>query len=1032
MKKKLPILIIITSILIICTNVKKSTAQWVLSGPEGGYIKCMTQSGNNIYAVSNFFWFTSAGFYSSSDDGNSWNSINSASLPADIRDIVSLGNSLFIGTGSGVYRSDDYGLTWVEKTNGFPFGDKWINHLAISGSTIFAAGTSSGMLRSLDNGEHWTVINTGLTDNYIYSMTANETAVFAGTGDQNLGVFRSTDNGNTWQQVKNGMGYYYDGNWIYSEAPKITSLSFIGTDLYAGTAESQGIWKSSDYGDNWVFTSMETMNYSEITDITGNESVLLAGSTNVDGGGVIRSVNGGINWTDANNGIGNHGRVNTFLNRAGNIFVATKGGIYKTSDSGENWSGSGSGIYSQNVAAPGFAGIGSELFVSTYFGGVFKSQDGGNSWIESNNGLPINTWDGGNLFSTSTALFSWDRVSFDGGNSWDMSINYSPGTVGPDYYGPRWLEHGGAWFAISWNQNAGMYRSTDNGQNWTLLTNGLPDPFTTPFVQVSSDETNLFLSTEGGVYYSADNGDNWNLSAFNPPVGFNINRYAGGAFNAGNSTLIMTPGGLYNSTDQGASWNMLHYWAPITDYAISFKKYFKSGNITYSQGEYSYWDDMAGRVYVNNFYMSPDEGVTWTNITADFQAVNVTSFVYEASNIYVIGKSNNIWSIYRSSDQGTSWVNINQSFPNSLATILFIYGDQIFAGTNGSSVWKRNLNEFAAPAQPGAISGIETPCSGTTEIYSVENVADVTYQWQFPADWVILTGNGSNSVTVQVGSQSGIVLVIPSNVFGSGPSQYLLVEPTLGVQPTVAIEADQNDICDGEQMTFSTLTTNGGDQPEYNWYVNDQVQGENLPSFNYVPQNGDIVSLSFTSSLGCTTQNPVTSNNITAIVKAAPQVSWSDIAQDTFCINSPPILLTGGLPEGGIYSGAGIFANNFDPSIAGEGNHELIYTYVNEAGCSNHASQVVNVNLCSGVSEINAQLLVYPNPATNAIYIESLSGQRIEGIELVSIMGETVISQTEILNTNIISIPVQNISSGLYILRVIYHNSIATKSIVLK
>lgn len=1004
-------------------------AQWTPVGPEGGYVKCMTQFNGNFYAVTGFYWFTAPGLYVSSH-GESWTMVNSSSLPEDIRDIETVGNSLFLGTGSGIYRSDDEGLTWVQKNSGFPFGDKWINHLAFSGSTIFAAGTTGGMLRSTDNGESWTVINNGLTDNYIYCLTSSETVVFAGTGDQNMGVFRSTDNGDSWQQVNSGMGYYINGQWVYGEAPMITSLAIVGTDLYAGTSEFQGIWKSPDNGDNWVFTSMETMNYHEFSALSGNGSIVLAGS--VSGGGIIRSENGGSTWMESNFGLDNQGQITSFIEKEGMMLVGNKGGIYKTVNTGLSWTYSSSGIYSQNITVPAFAELNSDLFVGTQTGGVFKSSDQGITWTESNSGLPLNEWNLSSLYSNESALFAWDRVSLDGGHTWDMASDYSPGASGPDYNGPRWLEFGNAWYAIVWVNNPGLYRSIDNGQNWTLLTNGLPNANNIGYKQVSSDGTNLFLSTEGGVYFTDNGGDSWNLSTFNPTVGFGINTTAGAVFNAGNSTLIMTPGGLYSSSNHGVSWTMLHYWAPITDYVVSFKKYYKSGDVIYALGEYSYWHDQLGRVYINGYYMSDDEGITWDNITDNFTAINSTTFAYDELSIYIIAKMDNLWNIFRSADKGDTWVNISQDFPNNAMSQLYIYDDKIFVGTSGASLLTKHLSEFAPPAQPSDIVGEENPCIGSTQVYSVEAVQGVSYAWQVPADWEMLSGANSNEITVQVGTQSGIILVIPSNDFGTGPSQFKLVNPMVGVQPSVVITADQIEVCQGDSILFTSATVNGGDQPEYSWLVNNVMSGENQSTFKYTPNNGDLVSLMLTSSIGCVTQNPVSSNNITVIVKDSPEVSWSIIDYDTVCINYTPILLSGGTPAGGFYTGAGVFANNFDPSIAGEGNHELIYTYVNENGCSGHASQVITVNLCSGISEINGQLLVYPNPATNAIHIESLSGQRIEGVELVSIVGETVISRAETQNTNIISIPVQNIPAGLYILKVIYHNSIATKSIILK
>lgn len=82
------------------------------------------------------------------------------------------------------------------------------------------------------------------------------------------------------------------------------------------------------------------------------------------------------------------------------------------------------------------------------------------------------------------------------------------------------------------------------------------------------------------------------------------------------------------------------------------------------------------------------------------------------------------------------------------------------------------------PAQPSAITGSTTPCEGSSQIYSVTNVAGVTYTWSFPSGWSQTGGGTSNSITVTPSATSGNVQVTPSNSCGDGIAQTLAVTPS--------------------------------------------------------------------------------------------------------------------------------------------------------------------------------------------------------------------------------------------------------------
>ncbi|MBK8491904.1 MAG: T9SS type A sorting domain-containing protein [Saprospirales bacterium] len=94
-------------------------------------------------------------------------------------------------------------------------------------------------------------------------------------------------------------------------------------------------------------------------------------------------------------------------------------------------------------------------------------------------------------------------------------------------------------------------------------------------------------------------------------------------------------------------------------------------------------------------------------------------------------------------------------------------------------------------------------------------------------------------------------------------------------------------------------------------------------------------------------------------VLAVPDVSLT--LPGPITVNDTPVILTGGMPGGGIYSGIGISGDSFDPMEAGLGTHTITYTYTDANGCSGIASGTITVknppppdNFCDGANDINS------------------------------------------------------------------------------
>ena len=107
-----------------------------------------------------------------------------------------------------------------------------------------------------------------------------------------------------------------------------------------------------------------------------------------------------------------------------------------------------------------------------------------------------------------------------------------------------------------------------------------------------------------------------------------------------------------------------------------------------------------------------------------------------------------------------------------------------------------------------------------------------------------------------------------------GDTAHFAVTVTPGDSVKLSISASANNICSGTQVTFTATPTNPGANPNYDWKVNGISQSVNSTTFNYTPNNNDIVNCILTSSLTvCISNNPATSNSITMVVDPLLPVS---------------------------------------------------------------------------------------------------------------------------------------------------------------
>ncbi|GAB1429956.1 hypothetical protein MASR2M18_07890 [Ignavibacteria bacterium] len=271
-----------------------------------------------------------------------WEQIKGPDGEYYILSIVSQNNYLYAGTGSGVFRSTDNGVTWQKKSSG-------LNALSVTcllqlGNYQYAGTYGGGVYRSSDNGDSWQQNISGLNSLYVYCLIKFGDYLYVGMDN---GVYSSSDNGDNWRS--SGL----------STLTIYTLLQF-GDYLYAGTGK--GVYSSSDDGYSWQQKNSGLNTLSFYTLLQFSDYLYAGGQW----GGVHRSTDKGENWQSS--GI-NETSIYSITQFGEYLYVSTfNHGVYLSTDKGDSWINIG--LMEQDVRTLVISG--GYLFAGTYGNGIWK------------------------------------------------------------------------------------------------------------------------------------------------------------------------------------------------------------------------------------------------------------------------------------------------------------------------------------------------------------------------------------------------------------------------------------------------------------------------------------------------------------------------------------------------------------------------------------------------------------------------------------------------------------------------------------
>ena len=479
-------------------------------------------------------------------------------------------DQIFVGTSNLLLKSNDRGSSWESLSDTFHRSD--IKGLAIHPNNPNIIYARIGLYTFSDCSD---VDN----DDADYEESVSKSCP---------GIYKSNDGGESWKLLEEVTGdpseggvyiNEYNDSEIYSVFGRETFVSKdggISSDVFLDTKEHpiipdvgveiitfgesesevfmaglQGVYRTYDNGKTWIESNTGFVG-SEVVDlVTSLDGTMYATTYNL---GIFKSTDGGKNWVFASFGIKNwYGmQLATHPEDADTLFTTTNGGVYKSTNAGKSWELIGGSDLCDDEDAGGnchyhgivvekeapfkvLVGSGGDQYAKEGVG-LTGSEDNGESWRNSDDGFVRDV--------------HVSKLVIDPNNN---NVFYAT-TQGETEYTDKV------------GDGAGVFKSTDRGNNWTQINNGLNSLETNVLAVDPNDSDVLYLGTDDdGIYKSINGGENWKKLI--PTASFGVgdiivdpqnsnNVYMGTVdyFRLSESRGVLGDFGVYKSTDGGTTW----------------------------------------------------------------------------------------------------------------------------------------------------------------------------------------------------------------------------------------------------------------------------------------------------------------------------------------------------------------------------------------------------------------------------------------------------------------------------------------------
>jgi len=374
---------------------------------------------------------------------------------------------------------------------------------------------------------------------------------------------------------------------------------------------------------------------------------------------------------------------------------------------------------------------------------------------------------------------------------------------------------------------------------------------------------------------------------------------------------------------------------------------------------------------------------------------------YSISNVY--GASSYTWTVPAgwniSSGQGTSQIVVDAG----------TLGGSICVKANnscGSSSFKcLEVGLIQIPSKPSKITGPLSACQGQSGlIYSIPVVSGATtYNWTVPIGWSIISGQGTNFITVTTGNLTGDICVQALNKCAASAGECLTVTIISSPSKPASIIGNSTICAQSGDLKYNVTSVIGASS--YIWTLPSgwsfvSGQGNDTIIVNAGTNTGNI-SVYAQNSCGVSGTKeqlilvyPLPSQPV--ITKLGKDLLSSETFGNQWYLDTNAI--------------AGATSQTYTPNKTGW--YKVIVTDAN--GCKSTSIPVYYI-YTSGVNQDFENLVViYPNPSDNKMIIQS--GNLISEVYIYNALGEIVWS-TNSIHTD--RIEIEHLNVGIYLAKII-------------